>query len=306
MALLSSPIARRFHDEVLRGSVSGARRLIQEYGPDRCQSRYAVPAAASTGDVKMVEFVVEHANGDVEYFRDGRTGLMEASHRGHLAAVKYLVQEAKASVDATPRFNPWPWTAFMYACVSGHVKVARFLAHEGKANVHYSLPGYQTVLLFTIMYRTNASMVRFLVEECGMNVNATDEGGISVLMFACELASEDVLRYILEECKVDIDYCTPYGNNALTWAVLRGQVWCLQLLVKHGARIDTFSSANFAGRTAIQYAQRCKPGPMVVYLQREALYALLLHGTKDKSQQTMFRHRLFDCNIFRVVWSLLK
>lgn len=73
--------------------------------------------------------------------------------------------------------------------------------------------------------------------ECGLNPNAVDNLGISVLILAAQRGHKDVVKMLLD-FKANPNYAIPDdGNTALLWALWTEHVECARVLVEGGADI---------------------------------------------------------------------
>jgi ankyrin repeat protein len=127
----------------------------------------------------------------------GRTPLAIAAMRGHVDAVRALLQAGAKPDSRSPGAGThaddrtWSWTPLMYAARGGHAEVVKTLI-AARANVHAKTTSNRgdvlyrkgtSVLMIAAMYG-RAGVVRRLI-AAGANVNDADDSGCSALLLAC-------------------------------------------------------------------------------------------------------------------------
>jgi ankyrin repeat protein len=97
----------------------------------------ALADACARGDLAVVGRLIRrnHALVNQRMTDNGATPLLVAAQKGHLAVVKFLVEEGKASVDQATNDDATP---LFIAAQEGHLDVVKYLVEEGKANVNQS------------------------------------------------------------------------------------------------------------------------------------------------------------------------
>lgn len=68
---------------------------------------------------------------------------------------------------------------------------------------------------------SNIAIIKYLVEECHVNVNAVDNDKNTPLMIGAQLYNTnfEVIKYFVEECKCDISAVNKDGETAFMLAV---------------------------------------------------------------------------------------
>ncbi|GMF13585.1 unnamed protein product [Phytophthora lilii] len=87
-------------------------------------------------------------------------------------------------------------------------------------------------------------VVRYLVEQCGADVNAT-ENGDTALMMAAEYGHIDVVRYLTEQCHADVNTTTKYGYTAIMQAAANGHLAIVRCLAESGADVNVTSDHGY-------------------------------------------------------------
>ena len=107
----------------------------------------------------------------------GETPLYLASHRGHLEAVKYLL-ELESDINIKKRDNTSPIWA---AADGGHLEVLKVLLDKSPEDHQDQLD----TSLVAASGKGFVDVVRFLVEDADANINYTNDILISPLLSAC-------------------------------------------------------------------------------------------------------------------------
>src|SRR5437763_1918820 len=100
--------------------------------------------ASRTGNLNAVKFILRQENADVDARNaGGSTSLSLAASNGHWEVVKLLVVEFKADVNARDGYG---WTPLHLAASNGHLEVVKLLVVEFKADVNAKDIGGSTPL----------------------------------------------------------------------------------------------------------------------------------------------------------------
>lgn len=204
--------------------------------------------AVQEGNVEMARVLVE-AGADV----DLDTPLITAIDRGNAQIVRLLV-EAGADVNPWGGDHPWGHSLLDEAQFYGDAEIIRVLADAGAESAwpddEAPLPSNE----IEAFYPTDASglrdatidgdadVVRTLIED-GVNVNAKDAGGESILASAIIYQDDPEIVQILVDAGADVNAKDNYGNPVLFWAISfsdwgAGSKAILQILVDAGADVN--------------------------------------------------------------------
>eukprot|EP00438_Fugacium_kawagutii_P029372 Skav202090 [mRNA] locus=scaffold513:183893:184531:+ [translate_table: standard] len=173
---------------------------------------------------------------------NGRTSLMLAQHdffadgKDRLAMCQVLL-EARASVHEVDR---WGWSPLHWAAETDDVDMVRILIqNRADANLCQREGGYKSPLCVAAT-EGQLDNVRFLLEECNVNVNHADADGRTSLMRAI-LGSRGSDTFavvkVLIEYRADMDKMDTDGENSLSMAVDREFCDIKSLLIEAGAKL---------------------------------------------------------------------
>ena len=109
-------------------------------------------------------------------------------------------------------------------------------------------------------------MVRFLVAN-GADINAQNNGGITVLMLAAGAGHVEVVRFLVAN-GADINAQDDlFDRTVLMWAAFGGHVEVVRFLVANGA--DIHAQDNLYGRTALDVGRWGRPCRGGAFLGRQ-------------------------------------
>lgn len=155
-------------------------------------------------------------------------------------------------------------TAMHFAACNENVNIMRFLVGNFGMNVEAVSDDGDTPLHCAIQYERHDT-VEYLIEECHVDVNATDAEGMTVLHWAVYNDRVDDVEYLVD--KTDVNIRDMKGRTAFHYACLFGNLEIVQLLV--GLDVDTSIRDN-DGYTALHLGVNEKQCKVVAYLLDQA------------------------------------
>jgi ankyrin repeat protein len=232
----------------------------------------AIATAISAGDVDALNKILNNNPSAVKIRdRDKKTPLhycaerptiisadqkkhVDGDYRNWLANSKVMAEVLiahKADVNAKDIFHRTP---LHYAASSGNIEVAKVLL-ANKADVNAKAL-YSSTALHTVAWNGNTAFARLLIEN-GANVNAVDRFG-TPLIAAIEDHRDMVELLLNNKAGVQIK-----NRDGFAPIHLAGNKDIAQLLVSHGAKIDT---SGYHGRTPLHQAAMRNRNDVVEWL----------------------------------------
>ena len=137
----------------------------------------------STDESEYSEFM------DDSYSVDGATPLIFAIFYRDLGIMQYLLEN-----DADPNIKDEDgWNAFLWACGTGSAEEVRMLV-QAHPDLIDSRNIYDANGLHIASLNDNLEVIKYLVNDLGFDINSTDEDGDSVLYYANDSETIELLE----------------------------------------------------------------------------------------------------------------
>ncbi|PTY36455.1 hypothetical protein BGP77_03915 [Saccharospirillum sp. MSK14-1] len=189
--------------------------------------------------------------------KERRQVLFDAIRSHDLAAVQTIVETG--DVDLDPPYQPNQINkALAYATIFGNLEIVQYILAQG-VDIDGRVSYYGTALL-RASEMGHYDMAEFLIRS-GADVNAANAFGISAVA-GYSLACNTQMLGMALEYGGNIDQAhvmtvsNAYGElayNPIQWAVLKGNMACVQFLVEHGADLNVISRDD---ETLLEMADR--------------------------------------------------
>lgn len=210
--------------------------------------------------------------------------ILTSSARGHLARVRYLVEECGISPNTT-------WTdcaglsPLMAACMRGHLDVVRYLINEQHVDVDAASGlGGNTALMFSIGEGGWDLQLQFNSDEqwtSKVEVTVSPDTWSASLSKCKEKPSGslDVARFLAHHAGAFVDARDTFGRTALMKAAARGFLGAVVLLLEACADVNLVCSAY--GFSPILYASHFGQLDVVKHLADHVVGLSLEVQSKD-------------------------
>lgn len=159
-------------------------------------------------------FCISSAQNNINFFDIARKGTIEEA--------KQFLKTNPLAVNAV---NEEGFSPLILACYRGNNEVAKLIVENGGAVNHKSSSG--TPLMACIV-KGNNEMVKFLLSK-NVDVNLTDETGITALMYAAMFKNKDAVLLLLQK-NADKTKIDAKGKTAFEYAAFAGQEEIINLL----------------------------------------------------------------------------
>ncbi|KAL8296144.1 hypothetical protein RB600_001571 [Gaeumannomyces tritici] len=181
---------------------------------------------------------------------NGRTPLWWAAADGHEAVVKLLLATGKVDVDSKDKYGRTPLS---WAAANGHEAVVKLLLDTGKVDVDSKDNEYGRTPLWWAAAGRHEAVVKLLLDTGKVDIDSKDEYGQTPLSWAAANGHEAVVKLLLATGKVDVDSkYKEYGQTPLSWAAENGHEAVVKLLLDTG-KVDVDSRDN-DGQTPLWWA----------------------------------------------------
>lgn len=179
--------------------------------------------------IKVVKYLIETAKADVNAKPVGyrETPLAEAcSYGADVELVKYLIEEAGAQIECRPGIFAFLHSSLDSACRGGNLEVVRYLIEE----VRVPYKNILSHLCKTTMKIGSRSIgiFRYLVEKGKFDVGCVNK----LLHEACLEGFLPGVKYLIEECEANVSVCNGDGQTLLTVACQKGFVPIVKYLIE--------------------------------------------------------------------------
>ena len=186
--------------------------------------------AASHGDVKIINLLIEKGADVNEKFNKEATPLSAAADAGHLDACKLLVSKG-ADIN---HINSSGDSILALAISSRNPKLVEYLLAEGVAlnNADESHPPLIQAACFK-----SIDIVKILLAQ-GADVNRPDRLGNTALFYSCKDSLEIITKLLLQ-AGADLNIENSDKETALVYAAWGGSIEIVKLLISYGAKLFT-------------------------------------------------------------------
>lgn len=168
--------------------------------------RYLLHIACKHGDLKIIKFIMNTFEVDVNESDGFLNPILIAAKFGHLEVVRFLVKECGAEIDCVEHvfehdheyINDCWQTPLLVAIHFRHFKVAECLVNECGADAE-DLSERHLRPIHLAIYNKDLQAVKCLVEKCGVDVNLAEYEEICIpLHFAIMFGNLEIVKFLVE------------------------------------------------------------------------------------------------------------
>ena len=222
-----------------------------------------------------------------DLIRTNKDGLSLAAQHGHLALVRYLVEEVGSDMTLQNKHGRSPT---YLAAGGGHPEIMMETKRgpQFKTNKAWSITKLNMApdrsLVHTASREGHLHVVRYLVEHHGCDPSCTDEEGITPLHLACQEGHIDIVSYLTTEARCDPNCASEDGKTCLHAASIGGSLDVIKYLhIKHNCMLK----CDLHGRTPAHYAAA---PDVLIYLIEDMIFDRVLEVQyalcPDENRQT--------------------
>ena len=222
--------------------VSLYQKLLNE-NEDRYQSllsqmNQAVAAGAPSPLLQQNIGTVLYQDMSTEEREQFVINFLQAGRCGNLSKVQECV---RSGVDVEVERGD-SWRVLHYASSGGHLEVVKYLVEQCHVDIYARTNGGWTALHFASV-EGHLEVVRYFVHDCHVDVSTKSDEGCTALHGSCEKGQLLILRYLIQECHVDVNTKSNNGCTALHSAAQNGSLSIVQYLI-HDCHVDVNIKAN--------------------------------------------------------------
>ncbi|KAK0631157.1 ankyrin repeat-containing domain protein [Bombardia bombarda] len=227
--------------------------------------------------LSVVQLLVQHGAPTSIVNKDGYTPLAVAVKASNIAVARYLVKERKVAVNVYgPSFG-----SILHLAVKNHnLDMVKLLIEDGKADHSAVDRDYGESVLYTALgdwARNSGRIVRYLVEEAGVDVNARGgQLGYPIMCAALNLPWDKILRYLIRR-EADVNVADDMGRRPIHLAATNS-VAHVGALVRAGAELDV---RDRYGRSPVHFLLAAQPWKVDKY----GILDMLLQPSEQATMQ---------------------
>lgn len=245
------------------GDIFAAKRLL-DYGADinakDNDGWTALMFAADSGNADTVQFLLDKgANAWDNVTRDSITAMDIAVTRGSGSVVNILMNNYVRKIN-----NGNYWDLLLVSATRGDYGVTRAILRTRSFNVN-EVRGGLTPLMMAIQHGRNyhipADIVKLLIRRSA--VNAKYPNFKTALMRAVDCGNLRMVRALLEDPRIDVNAVDLHNTTALMMAAGKGRCDVVKELLRKNANVNL---RDYKGRTALMYAVGSRSGDVIKVL----------------------------------------
>jgi ankyrin repeat protein len=196
--------------------------------PDAAGATLLHVVAQDTEHPEKVAYLLSRSGVEIDAQQaDGTTPLYRAALTGNLPAVELLL---RAGADPGSCNSDNRWTVLMVAVAQDHPEIVRRLLAQPGIDVNARDERGRTALHLAAELGRGA-IASLLVEHSGSDLNAKDERGMTPLAAAAFSGDAEITAILLSRSDVEVNVVDRNRNTALAWAAQAGNVAVVRLLV---------------------------------------------------------------------------
>ncbi|MBN1183939.1 MAG: ankyrin repeat domain-containing protein [Bacteroidales bacterium] len=238
-------ISKAFASSISWGKMDLVKKLLAE-GADMntvCESCYnqnALQIALNYKYYEIFHFLVDNGAFINDHQNDfGYTLLMIAVIIEDKDIVE-MIMNKDVAIDLPDNEN---YTPIMVAAENGNLEIFNILK-DHNATLEGLTPDGENILALATK-GNNLEIVKYLVNEAGMNVNTGDVYNNTLMVLAVKNRSLEMVQFLIEK-NANLDECTNDGDYAVGLAIEQDDLEIAKTLIEAGADIWEFDYLKFA------------------------------------------------------------
>ena len=219
------------HLAAQNGQFKICKALLQKYNFDihatDDSSRTALHGAAWSGDLELLQYLIENGSDIFSETKDGRSCLHIAAERGHLKICRALLQNYNFDIYARDDSGLY---VSHHAAWSGDLELFQYLIEKG-SDIFIKTKNNSSCLHFAAKVG-GLKICRAVLQNYNFDINARDDDGFTVLHSAAWSGDSELWQYLIENGS-DIFSKTKNGRSCLHIAAEQGHLKICRVLLEN-------------------------------------------------------------------------
>lgn len=208
----------------------------------------ALMMAAQEGRKEIIEILVKRKDVDIDLAdNQGMTPLMNSVYNNHIEITRLLISKIK-NINAASEDGI---TALIIAIQEGNQEITKMLLEKEGIDIDAAAKDGTTPLMNAI-YKSDIEISRLLVGKT-KKTNAFNNRGQTALMIAVQKGRREMVKILLEEDDIDIEAVDKDGNTQLMNAISNKHIETVRFFIRKSSNLEI---TNNAGLTASMIADQ--------------------------------------------------
>ena len=219
------------HLAAKNGHLKICKALLEKYNFDihatDDSSWTALHGAAWSGDLELLQYLIENGSDIFSETNDGRSCLHLAAKRGHLKICRALLQNYNLDMYARDDSGLY---VLHHAAWSGYLELFQYLIEKG-SDIFIKTKNNSSCLHFAAKVGS-LKICRVVLQNYNFDINARDDDGLTILHSAAWSGDSELLQYLIEKGS-DVYSKTKNGRSCLHIAAEQGHLKICRMLLTH-------------------------------------------------------------------------
>ncbi|ORX42663.1 ankyrin [Piromyces finnis] len=153
--------------------------------------------ACEQGNENIVKYLIEKGADTSIKNNNGRISLHCTckAKRESVNIVKYLIEKRGLNINIKDNYR---FTPIHYACYKGNENIVKYLIKNGVDPKIKNEDGRISLHFACGAEKENVNLVKYLIEDIGLDINTQNKDGCTPLHYACEQGNENIVKYLIE------------------------------------------------------------------------------------------------------------
>lgn len=246
------------------GDAEALERWFENHKKEFVSTSYKLPhllrdtcRSISVESFKLVMKVLQHADYQEMLLSEIEKYLMleAACYGNNIELVKYLVAEYELNLLGMDIAHIEQDYLICNLCSYGYLELVKLFVEHG-LDIKSVNEKTSSQLMRDTCESKNLDLVKYLIEECEIDVNFETEHKITFLHMACALGNLDLVKYLVEEHKMDVECKMEDNTTTLYLACMEGNLEVVKYLIEQHKMDASYRNDNDKSCLDIACARR--------------------------------------------------